>query len=205
VVFARQYFLDRGTEIPAHYEIQQLGEVRADAPLDAAEFRHLARSTGAFVRMATALAIERAEGARRTPNRFFEVPGHGVYGTPDAGYAACWYDLAPGESLAVELVPPRCRYWGVHLANRWGQSLDHRTRQTRLNSRTATAAEDGSVRVVIGPADPGVGNWLDCAEHAHGFVLFRWLLADHLVLPSCTVESRQASGFPRRPTDAADD
>ncbi len=124
------------------------------------------RSRGAqprFVRTATALAIQRAEDARRTPNRFFEVPGHGVYGTPDAGYAACWYELEPGEALTVEFLPPPCRYWGVHLANRWGQSLDHRTHHTRLNSRTATAARDGSVRVMIAAADPGDGNWLDTA------------------------------------------
>jgi hypothetical protein len=186
-VIARQYFLDRATERPARYRIEAVGDRRPDPPLDAARFARLARRTARFVTGAAKLARHRAEQASAQPNRFVEVPGHGVYGTPDAGYVACWYELGPGEALVVEVSPPRCRYWGVHLANLWGQSLDHRTRTTALNARTATPGPDGSVRIVVAHTDVGEANWLDTAGHPRGWVLFRWLLADETVVPDARV------------------
>jgi hypothetical protein len=177
-VFARQYFLDRSVETPARYTIEAVGAGRPDRPLGTERFAGVARRTAAFVTGATALAQRRTADGRSRPNQFVAVPGHGVYGTPDAGYVACWYELGPGEALVVEARPPRCRYWGVHLANRWGQSLDHRTRRTTLNARSAVPGPDGTVRVVVAHADPGEPNWLDTAGHAAGWVLFRWLLAE---------------------------
>ena len=189
-VIARQYFLDRATERPARYRIERVeaeGDRRPDPPLDAASFARVARSTGRFVTAATGLARRRAEQAWGRPNRFVEISGHGVYGTPDAGYVACWYELGPGEALVVEARPPRCRYWGVHLANLWGQSLDHRTRTTSLNARTAATGAGGSVRVVVAHTDAGEANWLDTAGHPRGWVLFRWLLAHEAVVPDARV------------------
>jgi hypothetical protein len=187
-VFVRQYFLDRARETPARYAIESRGESAPDPALDARRFARVARGAAAFVPMATTLAVDRVDRARAATNRFVEVPGHGVYGTPDAGYVACWYHLAPDEMLVVAARPPECRYWGVHLANRWGQSLDHRTRPTVWNSRTATPEADGSYRFAIARADPGVHNWLDTAGHDEGWALFRWLLADEVVVPSATVQ-----------------
>jgi hypothetical protein len=193
-VIARQYFLDRATERPARYRIEAVGDDppdRPDPPLDAARFARLARRTARFVTGAAELARRRAEQASGWPNRFIEVPGHGVYGTPDAGYMACWYELGPGEALVVQVRPPRCRYWGVHLANLWGQSLDHRTRSTALNARTATTDAGGSVRIVVAPTDAGEADWLDTAGHPRGWVLFRWLLADEAVVPDARVVTLQ--------------
>jgi hypothetical protein len=67
-----------------------------------------------------------------------------------------------------------------------------------------TASRDGSVRVIIAAVDPGDGNWLDTAGHAHGFVLFRWLLADECALPTGEVVPSPAACTRREP-DAADD
>jgi hypothetical protein len=196
-VIARQYFLDRATEIPARYAIDVVGgdlrdrgtadtDLPPDPPLDRLRFALLTRDTARFVTRAATLANERAEQARRAANQFTPVVGHGVYGTPDAGYVVCWYQLEPGEVLAIEVEPPACRYWGVHLANRWGQSLDHRTRTTGLNARTATIDPDGMLRVVVGPREPGhagEANWLDTAGHREGWVLFRWLLSQRATVP----------------------
>ena len=187
-VFARQYFLERANETPALYDIEIIGDAAPDPVLDGAGFARSARAAAAFLDAATTLAIQRAEESRARPNQFFEAPGHGVYGTPDAGYVVCWYELEDDEALVIDVQPPACRYWGVHLANRWGQSLDHRTRRTVLNRRTATVA-NGSVRIVVGGHDPGVGNWLDTTGHPRGWVLFRWLLADHAVVPDACVVS----------------
>jgi hypothetical protein len=194
-VFVRQYFLDRATEVPARAVIETIGDTSPDPVLDGHHFARAARSAAAFVRMATNLAVARVERARAATNRFVEVPGHGVYGTPDAGYVACWYHLEPDEMLVIDVQPPACRYWGAHLANRWGQSLDHRSRCTVRNARTATADDDGSYRFVVAPekpAAPAGPNWLDSTGHEEGWVLFRWLLAGagDVVVPSASVQRR---------------
>lgn len=193
-VIVRQYFLDRDAEAPARYRIEAVDDdLPPDPPLDGARFARVARDTAAFVQGATVLARDRVEQARTVPNQFVEVKGHGLYGTPDAGYVACWYELGPGQALVIDAVPPPCRYWGVHLSNRWGQSLDHRTRRIALNAHSATASPDGPVRVVVGPTEldgGGEPNWLDTAGHPQGWVLFRWLLADGVTVPEARVETR---------------
>ena len=188
-IIARQYFLDRREQLPASYEIEAIGARQPDPVLDSGRFARVARDTSAFVGTATELAIRRVERIRRYPNQFIEIPGHGLYGTPDAGYVVCWYELGPGESLVIDVAPPRCRYWGVHLANRWGQSLDHRTRRTILNAHTAVVGSDGRVRITVGPEEVGGANWLDTAGHLQGFALFRWLLSEESVLPAARVVS----------------
>lgn len=183
-VIAREYFLDRETEVPAEYRIEAVDETTPDPPLDDHGFARAARATATFVQAAAKLAAQRVETMRATPNRFVETGGHGPYRTPDNDYVVCWYRLDEGEALVIDVRPPECRYWGVHLANRWGQSLDHRTRRTSLNARTAVAGPDGNVRVVVAGTDPGLPNWLDTAGHSEGWVLFRWLLADGPAMPA---------------------
>ncbi|WP_168221206.1 DUF1254 domain-containing protein [Actinomadura sp. WMMA1423] len=183
-VIARQYFLDREAEVPARYRIEPLDEPAPDPPLDDQGFARTARTAAMFAKAATSLAAQRVERMRATPNRFVATGEHGPYRTPDNDYVVCWYSLDEGEALVIDVRPPECRYWGVHLANRWGQSLDHRTRRTGLNARTAAAGADGSVRVVVAGADPGLPNWLDTAGHSEGWVLFRWLLADAPAMPT---------------------
>ncbi|WP_149259890.1 DUF1254 domain-containing protein [Actinomadura sp. K4S16] len=183
-VIARQYFLDRDAEVPARYRIEALDEPAPDPPLDDHGFARAARTTATFVKAAASLAAQRADGMSATPNRFVATGEHGPYRTPDNDYVVCWYSLDEGEALVIDVRPPECRYWGVHLANRWGQSLDHRTRRTSLNARTAASGPEGNVRVVVSGTDPGVPNWLDTAGHSEGWVLFRWLLADAPVMPT---------------------
>ncbi|MBC6461671.1 DUF1254 domain-containing protein [Actinomadura sp. HBU206391] len=182
-VIARQYFLDRQAEVPAEYRIEVLDETTSDPPLDDLGFARAVRTTATFVKAATSLAAQRVEALRATPNRFVETGEHGPYRTPDNDYLACWYRLDEDEALLIDVQPPECRYWGVHLANRWGQSLDHRTRRTALNGRTAMPDANGTVRVVVSGTDHGLPNWLDTAGHPEGWVLFRWLLADETVVP----------------------
>jgi hypothetical protein len=183
-VIARQYFLDRQAEEPAKYRIEVLDETPPDPPMDDLGFARALRTTAGFVKAATDLAVRRAEGMRAMPNRFIEAGEHGPFRTPDNDYLACWYQLDEDEALVIDVQPPECRYWGVHLANRWGQSMDHRTRRTALNARTAVPDADGTVRIGVAGTDPALPNWLDTAGHRQGWVLFRWLLADDTVVPS---------------------
>ena len=185
-VFARQYFLDHACEQRAQYTIATVDPAPPDTSLDDACFARIARSTAQFLRLATKVAHDRVVAGSRRPNVFVETRGHGVYGTPDASYVVCWYELADDEALVVDVHPPAGRYWGVHLANRWGQSLDWRSHGTVLNAHTATVV-DGDCRVVVAATDPGVPNWLDTAGHPQGWVLFRWLLAADVAVPSAAV------------------
>lgn len=37
---------------------------------------------------------------------------------------------------------------------------------------------DGSYRIVVGPQDPGVPNWIDTTEHHRGALLWRFVSGD---------------------------
>ena len=187
LLIARQYYLDRETAVPAAYRIDLVGDHVPDVPLTPERFASTANAAAGLVKAATDIAIQRVQAARAQTNMFTYHAGHGVYGTPDARYVACWYELAEDEALVVTAQPPQCRYWGVHLANRWGQSLDSRTRTTVLNSRTSAHGDDGSYRFVVAGRDPGEANWLDTAGHPCGWVLFRWLLSEDVPMPEATV------------------
>jgi hypothetical protein len=187
VLFARRYHFDRAVDESASYEISALDEDRITSPLDEVRFTRAAQSTARFVTFATTLAHRRALAGARRPNEFFHAGGEGPYGTPDASYVVCWYTLADDEMLVVEVVPPACRYWGVHLANRWGQSIDGSSGPTVLNTRTARYEPGTPCRIVVAHFDPGERNWLDTSGHPEGWVLFRWLIADDTVVPSARV------------------
>jgi hypothetical protein len=186
-LIVRQYFLDRAREQRATYAIEEIGG-QPDPPLDPARVTRSLSAAGGFVTAVVAATQQRIVDGRADPNRFTRVPGHGLYGTPDAEYLACWFTLRDDQVLVVEGAPPTAaRYWGLHLANRWGQSLDHRTRTTVCNARTITCEPDGSFRVVVGATDPGGPNWLDTAGHREGWILLRRLLGDGLAIPSVSV------------------
>ncbi len=185
-LFARRYHFDRGVEEPARYDISVLDDTGPAPVLDAARFQRMAREAAGFVIFATTLAHRRALAGARRPNEFVATRGEGPYGTPDASYVVGWYSLRDDEMLVVDVVPPTCRYWGVHLANRWGQSIECRAAPT-VNTRTARHAPGEPCRIVVAHADPGEPNWLDTAGHREGWVLFRWLLADDIVVPAARV------------------
>jgi hypothetical protein len=38
---------------------------------------------------------------------------------------------------------------------------------------------------VISPVDPGVPNWIDTGGRREGYMIVRWVLADHPPHPTC--------------------
>ncbi len=73
------------------------------------------------------------------------------------------FEIAPDEALILEVTPPECHFWNIHLGDYWGQSLDYTYRQTSLNGHQAVLDSDGVFRAVVAHRDPGVANWLDTA------------------------------------------
>jgi len=172
-VIARQYHLDRAAEVPATYRIEVLDEVEPEPHLDGERLAKLARRAAAFLTAAVDLAVSRTAAAQERPNTFVAHEGHGVFGTPDAHYLVCWYDLAEDEAMVIEGRPPECRYWGVHLANRWASrstiaagrwwGTPHlwRSRRTAPSAswwrRPIPACPTGSTPAVIPAASPSSG------------------------------------------------
>jgi hypothetical protein len=95
-------------------------------------------------------------------------------GLPDVAYYHSYWRLAKDEALVIESPVPPCDHWNFQLNNHWMESLDYRYFRIHLNSATATARADGSVRVVVAERDPGVPNWLETAGHTFGTMLWRW-------------------------------
>jgi len=108
--------------------------------------------------------------------------------TPDNLYMLGSFDLAPGESLVLDIDPPDTRYWSITLENGWHECLDpFRTRSSGTQAGFSSR-DDGTVRVVISADDPGVPNWLDTEGHAAGSVFWRFFLAEARPSPiTCTV------------------
>ncbi|NNL64806.1 MAG: DUF1214 domain-containing protein [Myxococcales bacterium] len=90
-------------------------------------------------------------------------------------YAGGVFELAPDEALIVEndvRVAPQ--FFGLQLANLWGESLDFANHQSSLNGFQSQPDADGVVRYVVAHRDPGVPNWLDTTGQREGFQTLRW-------------------------------
>lgn len=90
-------------------------------------------------------------------------------------YAGGVFDLDPAEALIVEVrTPATPRFYGFHLSNVWGESLDYANRLTSLNGAQTAIDADGVMRYVVAHEDPGVANWLDTTGLREGFLTIRW-------------------------------
>lgn len=108
-------------------------------------------------------------------------------GTPHNHYQLCYVKLEPGQALELELTPPACRYWSVHLNNWWLESPEFRDGQSVcINDSQAEREADGSIKMLVGPDDPGTGNWLDTKGRSETILLARYLLPEDELPPIVT-------------------
>jgi hypothetical protein len=115
------------------------------------------------------------------PNRFTD-PGRWVsasediaYGNTHAYYASAPYRLARDEALVIDGRFPDCRFANVVLWNRFMQSYDFANRRISLNRQQIDYQEDGSFRIVVAHANPGVPNWLDTEGRPTGQIYWRFV------------------------------
>jgi hypothetical protein len=128
--------------------------------------------------------------ASSVPNVFNppEKPGDMAFAAFDAAYTMAPYALGPDQALLIEGRFPRCRFANVVLWNRFLQSYDYAYRQIALNRQQTQLEKDGSFRMVIAHADPGVPNWLDTMGRPSGVVYWRFMLPEgEIVKPKAQV------------------
>jgi hypothetical protein len=180
MLIVRQNFLDRASEAPATLEIECVGGDPTPAPLSPTRLGTALDDAGRFVLGTASLFADWAEGFAAAPNTLRpmdpKVTG-GAHGDPNIFFYMGYWALRPDEALSIELTPPPCEYWNLQLNNHWMESLDYRYHRIHVNKHTAVARPDGSVRIVVAHADPGVDNWLDTAGHARGTLGLRWVKA----------------------------
>jgi hypothetical protein len=105
-------------------------------------------------------------------------------GSPSATYIHLCYDIRPDEALIVECALPQTPYWSLHMCDWLQQTTDYRFHHTSLNGRQAHVGPDKVARLVICAQDPGVRNWLDTCGQQQGIALWRYYLADQLIVPT---------------------
>ena len=181
---ARQYFIDRGSEAPADYEIGRCGSAPAPAGgrLDPKGFAHGLLACGQSLERAVGATLRATDAWSQSPNTISFDSGAGeladLFPTPDNHYVGGCFQLEEDEGLVVEVQPPDCRYWNLHLMSRWLESLDPNGGPVSLNLAQADIdSPDGSVRFIISARDPGKPNWLDTGGRREGGFALRWLQA----------------------------
>ena len=96
---------------------------------------------------------------------------------PLVNYMNIRMELGEGESLLIEGRPPKAPYWSVAFCDYWMSNPGGRTTGW-LNDSTVALEPDGGYRVVVGPEDPGVKNWIDTTGHTRGGLLWRFVSGD---------------------------
>ena len=190
-VIIREYTHDRDHGVTAEFAVEQLTPDLGHRPeLDAETFSAtlglLGMGLGWVNQATTSLAAE----LRQRPNVMNEAAAELVSemaGTPHNHYQLCYVRLKLGEALELELDPPSCRYWSVHLNNWWLESPEFRDGQSVcINDAQAVREEDGTIRMLVGPDDPGQGNWLDTKGRTETILLARYLLPEDELPPIVT-------------------
>ena len=191
MVIVRQTFLDRTNEIPASVAIEAIDGPAWPAPLspDGLEAA-LERVTG-FVAGTARTFVQWTEDFRADQkNRLATVDQTRFFragGDPTIFYLHGWWQLGPGEALRVDTRIPACSFWNFQLDNYWMESLDYRYHRIHVNGHSAALNDDGTLTLIIGPRDPGFGNWIDTAGHDQGTMLLRWIGATDHPIPDTKV------------------
>ncbi|RAS66022.1 uncharacterized protein DUF1214 [Lentzea atacamensis] len=187
----RQTYLDRTTEQPGEWHVEQIGGPAEPAELTP-EFLAKALQRAALSVHGTAATF--AHWTRTFMARPNELPDFGqemfqrAGGDPEIFYLHGYWTLRPGEAWVIETDVPECPYWNFQLGNWWMESLDHHRRIT-VNKHTAVLDADGRLTIVVAERDPGVANWIDTCGHRSGTALLRWLGASEHPIPKCRVVS----------------
>ena len=178
-VFVRQYYTDRKLQAPVELNIELLGDHGAPPPLTAEVLTVGVERARRMMRV----VWERTLGAWRMAstaalNQFIEIPGEGLFPTPDNTYRVCWYRFGHDQLFFVRGKLPAARYFSFALYNVWLESLDYKHRPVKLNHSQIVCDADGNFEICLAPKNPGHPNWLDTAGHAAGYLIVRALLAE---------------------------
>ncbi len=190
-VIIREYCHDRTHGQHATFSVEQRTPTPGHRPeLDAPSLEVALAFMGFGLRFSNDATVRLSTLLRDRPNTMSEAAAELVSemaGTPHNHYQLCYVQLEEGQALQLELDPPRCRYWSVHLNNWWLESPEFRDGQrVCINDAQALRNDDGSVTMLVGPDDPGSGNWLDTKGRRETILLARYLLPEAELPPIVT-------------------
>ena len=190
-VVIREYCHDRVNDVKATFGVEQLAPELGHRPeLGADQITGALGILGLGLKWVNDASARLSEELRQRPNVMNEAAAELVSemaGTPHNHYQLCYVQLEPGQALELELDPPACRYWSVHLNNWWLESPEFRDGQSVcVNDAQAEREPGGSIRMLVGPDDPGHGNWLDTKGRTETILLARYLLPEDELPPITT-------------------
>ena len=190
-VIIREYTHDRVNGKKATFEVAQLSPAPVHRPeLSAGRLCSTLGLVGMGMAWVNDATVRLSAELRNRPNVMNEAGAELVSemaGTPHNHYQLCYVLLEPHQALELEINPPRCRYWSVHLNNWWLESPEYRDGQSVcINDSQAHRQPDGSVKILVGPDDPGHGNWLDTKGRTETILLARYLLPEKELPPIVT-------------------
>ena len=182
------YIADPASAVPAHLEIELLGNGSPATPLTDDLLAEQLTAMGWTIVKMTTLHRTVLPDLVDNPNRLVTSAAQALGSentTPDNLYMLGLFDLEPGQSLQLEFTPPETRYWSVTLENIWHECLEPLVRQSSVTNKGVAPGPDGRVRLTIGAEDRGDGYWLDTGGRRRGFITLRWL--DNPEAPDVTV------------------
>lgn len=180
----RQFFGDWLGEKPMSVQIERVGATGPPPALSADRLAHALAEAGNFVGDSAGFWVEWLERYRHEKNFFAPNVPSGLSAAPGGNLNHCLWEIEPDEVLLVEVTPVECHYWNFELNNYWMNSTDYRYHLSSLNGEQAVLEADGSVRIAVSHADPGIPNWLDTAGFRVGFISNRWMQAASSPLPA---------------------
>ncbi len=111
-------------------------------------------------------------------------------GLPGQWYFEGVFDLTDDVVLVMEVNLPLDARFSLSLTNLLFCTLDWTHAQSSLNHRQAQVDDDGMLRVVLAPSDPGVPNWLDTTGREMGALQCRFMGCDQVPEPLLRVIPR---------------
>ncbi len=180
-LIVRQTFQNRRAETVADLHIERLEAGGPPPPITPEVIDRGLAAAVAYVAGTATLFADWAESfARRGVNQLHPLDpavASAAHGDPNICYFHGYWELGADEALVIEATPPTCDYWNFQLNNHWMESLDYRYHTIAVNHHGAKYRDDGSVRIVVAHADPGIDNWLETAGHRRGTMCWRWIRA----------------------------
>ncbi|MBK7951500.1 MAG: DUF1214 domain-containing protein [Deltaproteobacteria bacterium] len=182
-VMIRQYAADWSRRTAGRFALERVGGVPGRPPVAPEAIRDALLGTAAFAERNPMLWAGISDyWAGNVVNRFLpqvEADARTDIAPPSGHHFSCGYfDVEPDAALRIEFRPGRAAYWSLGLSNYWYETIGYGDPTTHLNSGTAVADRDGTVRLVLAhskpPASAGIPNWLDPKGHREGTMVFRW-------------------------------
>ena len=98
---------------------------------------------------------------------------------PSGHHFNCGYfDLNEDPALLISFRPGEAALWTLGITSYWYETIGYGRPDSHLNSGSAVADPDGTVRIALSrerpPPEAGIPNWLDPRGHVVGTMVFRW-------------------------------